>query len=165
MAAFHIAQLNIGRMLAPLDSSQLAGFVEALEPINALADRAPGFVWRLEDEDSGNATSIRPFDDDMLIVNMSVWTSLEALTEFVYVSDHRAVMQQRRKWFERMGEAFVVLWWVPAGHIPDLDEAEERLDLLRSRGPSPDAFTFKKRFAPGVAIGVDVDESWASPPG
>ena len=102
----HLAQLNIARMLAPLDSPQLAAFVDALEPVNALADRSPGFVWRLQTEE-GDATALRPYDDDMLIVNMSVWESLDALRTFVYGADHRAVMAGRRQWFEKAAEAYM----------------------------------------------------------
>ena len=143
MSGEHLAQLNIARLGAPLDSPTLAGFVAALEPINALADGSPGFVWRLQ-TDEGDATSIRAFDDDMLIVNMSVWESLEALRAFVYGPDHRAVMAGRRQWFEKMAEAYLVLWWVPAGYVPSVDEAKERLERLRRDGPSPAAFTLSK---------------------
>jgi hypothetical protein len=145
MAGYHVAQLNIGRLRAPLDSPQLAAFVEALDPVNALADGSPGFVWRLQTED-GDATAIRAFDDDMLLVNMSVWESVEALADFVYGSDHRAVLRRRREFFEPMAEAFVVLWWVPAGHVPSIDEAKDRLDRLRRDGPTAEAFTFRSRF-------------------
>jgi hypothetical protein len=145
VAGYHLSQLNIARLLAPLDSSQLAPFVAALEPINALADGAPGFVWRLQTED-GDATAIRAFDDDMLIVNISVWQSVEALADFVYRSDHLAVMRRRREFFERMAEAFMVLWWVPAGHRPSVEEAKGRLALLRRGGPSSEAFTFRSPF-------------------
>jgi hypothetical protein len=145
MAAHHLAQLNVGRMLAPLDSAQLAPFVEALEPVNALADGAPGFVWRLQTED-GDATAIRPYDDDLMIVNMSVWESVEALAEFVYRSDHLGIMRRRREFFEKMAEAFTVLWWVPAGHRPSVAEAKQRLELLRRSGPTPQAFTFRTAF-------------------
>jgi Domain of unknown function (DUF3291) len=140
-----LAQVNIGRLLAPLDSPQLADFVAALEPINALADEAPGFVWRLQTEE-GDATAVRAFDDEMMIVNMSVWESVEALSNFTYRTDHRGVLRQRRKWFERMAEAFLVLWWVPAGHHPSVDEAKDRLALLRHDGPTPAAFTFRTPF-------------------
>jgi heme-degrading monooxygenase HmoA len=143
----HLAQVNIARLVAPLDSEQLRGFVEALDPINALADGAPGFVWRLQTED-GDATALRPYDDDMLIVNMSVWESLESLADFVYRSDHQQVMRGRRLWFERMSEAYMVLWWVPEGHRPSVDEAKARLELLRANGPSSDAFTFRSPFPP-----------------
>jgi hypothetical protein len=149
MAGYRLAQLNISRIRVPLDSPQLSEFVAALEPINALADKSPGFVWRLQTEE-GNATSIRAFDDDMMLVNVSVWESLDALSAFVYQSDHRAVMLQRRQWFERPADASVVLWWVPADHIPSVDEAKQRLELLRQHGPGPEAFTFATAFpAPG----------------
>jgi uncharacterized protein DUF3291 len=146
---YHLAQLNIGRIVAPLDSEQLAGFVAGLEPINAQADEAPGFVWRLQ-TDEGDATALRPFDDDMILVNMSVWASVEALSEFVYRSGHRDVLRQRAEWFERAIEPYLVLWWVPAGHIPTMTEAKERLEQLRAKGPSADAFTFRHVYpAPG----------------
>src|SRR5947209_3239430 len=114
---YHLAQVNIGRLLAPLDDPSIAGFVEQLDPINALADAAPGFVWRLQSEE-GDATSIRPFDDDTILVNMSVWESIESLTAFAYTGEHRPIMQKRRQWFERFNGAYMCLWWIPAGHIP-----------------------------------------------
>lgn len=146
---YHLAQLNIGRMLGPIGGPVMAGFVARLDIINALADRSPGFIWRLQTE-SGDATAVRAYDDERIIVNMSVWESLEALTAFVYASDHRPVMQQRRQWFERFDGPYMVLWWVPAGHIPTVEEAKERLEHLRASGPTPHAFTFVRAFpAPG----------------
>lgn len=146
---YQLAQLNIARLVAPLDAPELRGFVEALDPVNAIADAAPGFVWRLQ-TDEGDATSLRPYDDDMLIVNMSVWESLESLADFVYRSDHQRIMRGRRQWLERMAEAYVVLWWVPAGHLPTVEEARQRLELLRANGPTPEAFTFRSPFpSPG----------------
>lgn len=139
----HLAQLNVARLLAPLDTPQLTEFVAALDPINALADASPGFVWRLQTED-GDATAVRMFDDDMLIVNMSVWASREALYAFVYGTDHVAVMRRRREWFARMAEAYLALWWVPAGTVPTAPDAQDRLIHLRERGPSPRAFTFRE---------------------
>ena len=150
--SWDLAQLNIGRLLAPTDHPDTKGFMDALEPINALADGAPGFRWRLQTED-GDATAIRPYDDDMMIVNLSVWSSLEALADFVYGDEHRAVMVQRRKWFERM-DTYMVLWWVPAGHIPSVDEAKARLAHLEEHGPTPDAFTFRQPF------GAEADDRW-----
>jgi Domain of unknown function (DUF3291) len=147
MAAYHVAQCNIGRVLAPLDTPQLAGFVAALEPINRMADRARGFVWRLQTE-AGDATAIRAFEDDMLLLNMSVWESIEALAEFTYRTPHRDVMRRRREWFERLADAYLVLWWVPAGTLPTPVEARERLEALRRDGPTPDAFTFRSPFPP-----------------
>jgi hypothetical protein len=151
----HLAQANVARLLAPLDSPQLAGFVAALEPINELAERSPGFVWRLQTDD-GDATSIRPYDDDLVMVNMSVWESAETLAAFTYRSDHLAIMRGRRGWFETMAEAHLVLWWVPAGHLPDVDEAKERLDVLRRLGPSPAAFTFRAMFPLGADQPISV---------
>jgi Domain of unknown function (DUF3291) len=165
MVSWHLAQLNIGRMRAPTDDPLSAGFMAALEPINALADAAPGFVWRLQTED-GDATAIRPFPDDLLLVNMSVWASLEALADFVYRSDHREVMAQRRQWFHKMEAAYLVLWWVPAGHLPSIEEAKERLHRLRAEGPGPEAFTFHRPFpAPDAEEAAQVDDRWACPTG
>jgi hypothetical protein len=142
----HLAQLNIARLLAPLTSPQLAGFVAALDPINALADRSPGFVWRLQTDD-GDATALRPLDDESLIVNLTVWDSVEALSDFVFRSDHTDVMRRRRQWFEVMQEAYTVLWWVPAGHLPTVEEASARLEQLRSAGPTAEAFTLRQPYA------------------
>jgi hypothetical protein len=145
---FHLAQLNIALAREPLAAPLLRDFVAALEPVNAAADSSPGFVWRLQTDD-GDATGIRGFGDDRVIVNLSVWESLEALRGFAYGNrDHLDVMRRRREWFERMPDAFLVLWWVPAGHAPTVAEAEERLDLLRAAGPSPEAFTFRRHFPP-----------------
>lgn len=162
MASYHLAQLNIGRALGPVDSAMMADFMAALDPINALADQAPGFVWRYQ-TDEGNATSLRPFpDDERMMVNFSVWESPEALRDFVYRTAHAKVMARRREWFEKM-EIYQVLWWVPAGHRPTITEAIERLDKLRMLGPTAEAFTFKNLFpapdqAPETSSGFWPDE-------
>jgi heme-degrading monooxygenase HmoA len=145
MAVHHLAQVNVATLRTPLDGPELAGFVAQLEPINALADHSPGFVWRLQTED-GDATSIRPYDDDRIMVNLSVWESLEALRSFVYASRHLDVMRRRREWFHRMADPYLALWWVPAGTIPTVAEAKERIELLAGNGLSPDAFTFRSPF-------------------
>lgn len=145
-AQFHLAQFNMARLLAPLDSPQLAEFVGALARINDLADDHPGFVWRLQG-DGGDATSLRPFGEDV-IVNMSLWESVDALFDFVYRTGHAPVMAKRRQWFAKPNEAYTVLWWVKAGHIPTVEDARARLDILKRKGPSPAAFTFKTRFPP-----------------
>ena len=158
MSVYQLAQLNIGRIRAPLDTPTMAGFVARLEDINALADAAPGFVWRLKTED-GDATAIRPYDDDRMLVNLSVWTGLSELRDFVYRTAHAEVMRQRRSWFEPLAEAFVVLWWVPAGHRPSVDEAKERLDHLRQNGETAYAFTYRHPFAvPGASTPLSPDE-------
>jgi hypothetical protein len=159
----HIAQLNVGRMLAPVTAPEIADFMAALDPINALADVAPGFVWRLQ-TDAGNATSIHAFDDELMLLNMSVWDSIETLRAFTYTTAHTDVLRRRREWFERLAVAHLVLWWVPVGHIPTVDEALDRLDRLRRDGPTPAAFTFRVPFAadaadPGKPL-VDAEFCW-----
>jgi len=135
------------RLRAALDSPALAAFVAALDPVNAIAEQAPGFVWRLKAAD-GNSTSIRIFDDDTLIVNMSTWRSLEMLTDYVYRGAHTAIMRRRREFALPIVEAYVALWWVPRGHVPTIAEAEERLRHLRAHGPTPLAFGIKTPFPP-----------------
>jgi hypothetical protein len=147
MPKHHLAQINIARMLAPLDDPLMAEFVANLAPINELADRAPGFVWRFQTP-AGDATSVRPYDDQFIIVNFSVWESIEALRAFVYKSTHADIMRRRRQWFEKMAEMHMALWWVRAGHIPTWQEAKQRLDALRQQGETPFAFTFRHTFAP-----------------
>jgi len=141
-----LAQLNIGRPVAPVDSPQLADFVANLQRINALAEDSAGFVWRLQ-TDEGDATGIKDFGDD-IIVNMSVWEDLASLQAFVYESTHIEFMRRRREWFTKMRDNYMVLWWIPQGHIPTLTEAEEKLDLLKERGPTAAAFTFRQAFDP-----------------
>ncbi len=148
----HLAQVNIGRLLAPVDSPQLASFMAELDPVNAVADAAPGFVWRLQAED-GNATSVQAFEWDAagsagVIINMSVWESVEALAAFVFAGPHVAVLRRRREWFEKMPEAYTALWWVPAGTRPSTADAEAAIVHLREHGPTPRAFTLREHFPP-----------------
>ncbi|BCL75251.1 hypothetical protein JHS3_09870 [Jeongeupia sp. HS-3] len=152
MPTHELAQLNIAQLLAPLDSPQLAGFVARLDEINTLAERSPGFIWRLQTED-GDATDLRPLGDDIL-VNMSIWQDVEALHHYVYKTVHTELIKQRRDWFAKMAEAVVVLWWVEAGHRPDAAEAAERLAHLRAHGPSPYAFTFRNTFSAPESAGT-----------
>lgn len=147
MPQHHLAQLNIARMLGARDSEIMAEFFARIDEINALADKAPGFVWRLQTE-SGNATEIQAFDDEWLIVNMSVWESVDALKTFTYTTAHADVMRKRRQWFQAHAEAYLVMWWIPAGHIPTVREAKDHLQHLQTHGESAHAFTFKKIFEP-----------------
>jgi hypothetical protein len=150
VTGWHIAQLNVGVLQAPLDSPQLADFVANLERVNALADAAPGFTWRLRDSGGSDATSLRPRGPDLL-VNMSVWETLESLREFVYRNGpHLDMLRRRREFFRPLDEAHQVLWWIPAGHMPGLDEAFWRLDLLRRDGSGPAAFTFREPHPPPI---------------
>jgi len=145
----HLAQFNIAKMIAPLDDPLMAPFVARLAPINALADGSPGFVWRLQSEE-GDATVLRVFDDLDMLINFSVWESLDALRNFVYRSDHRELLKARGQWFAGNEAPHLVLWWVPAGVTPSVEEAKERLALLQAQGPSERAFDFRNPFAPPV---------------
>ena len=141
----YLAQINIARMLAPVDSPVMADFVANLDNINALAENSEGFIWRLRDE-SNNATAIKIFYNDFLIVNMSVWKNTEALFQFVYQSKHVEIFKRRKEWFEKMPEMHMAQWYTPRGHLPTVAEAKERLNYLRNHGETPFAFNFKKKF-------------------
>src|SRR3954447_16294565 len=133
---FHIAQINIGRAVGPVDGPLLADFMALLDPVNELADSSPGFLWRLQ-TDEGNATALRPYEDDRIIVNMSLWESIEALRDFVYGGPHVEVMRRRREWFERFESTYMALWWLPAGELPTVEDAKSRLASLDAHGPTP----------------------------
>ena len=145
MSTYELAQLNIGIIKGAMDSPVMADFAANLDRINALADQSPGFVWRLQTEE-GDATAIRPFENANMLVNMSVWRDIESLQKYVYSSAHVDVMRRRRDWFERMPEAFLVLWWVPRRHRPSVAEAIAKLEALRANGPTQEAFTFRQPF-------------------
>ncbi len=151
MSQYELAQLNIAIMKEPLESPGMADFVANLDRINALAETADGFVWRLQTE-GGDATSLRPMGENTL-VNMSVWRDAASLAEFVYRSAHVEIMRRRKEWFERMSDAFVVLWWVRKGHRPAIDEASTKLTLLREKGPTAEAFTFRQT---SKSLGSDI---------
>lgn len=144
----HLAQINVARMIAPITDPVMVSFVARLAEINALADRSPGFIWRLQTPE-GNATYIRPYRDDRILVNMSVWESIEQLKDYTYRTAHAELLRDRKTWFERFSGPQTAMWWVPLGHIPDLEEAKERLASLTERGPTPYAFTFSNVFHPG----------------
>jgi hypothetical protein len=168
---WHLAQINVGRARGTMDSPVMAGFAAQLEAINQLAESTPGFVWRLKDE-AGDATSFRIFEDPMMMVNASVWESIEALRDFVYRSSHSQVMRGRAEWFEKPGEAYMALWWVPAGHIPTLEELRDRLAHRRAHGDTQFAFSFARPFpAPDALVksagaetaGALPIENWSTP--
>jgi hypothetical protein len=141
----HLAQLNTARLIEPLEHPLLADFVALLPEINALADATPGFVWRLVDDDGAGATGLRPFGADV-IVNLSVWESLEALRGYVYRSRHLEPLRRRREWFHPAPVPRSVMWWVPPGHRPPVTEAADRLARLVADGPGPEAFTLREPF-------------------
>lgn len=145
MTDYHIAQVNIGRILGPMDGDIMYGFASRLEEINALADGYEGFVWRLQ-TDEGDATALRPYEDDRMLINMSVWETIDSLWDYTYKSVHVELLKNRRDWFEHMKEVYTCLWWVPVGDIPTPNDAKERLAYLSEHGATPYSFTFKKRF-------------------
>ncbi|SEC41724.1 DUF3291 domain-containing protein [Paenibacillus sp. GP183] len=144
---YQLAQINIAKAIAPLDHPTMKGFVDQLDYNNELADKSPGFVWRLQTED-GDATAFKVFDDPLIIVNMSVWESLESLKAYVYFGDHVEAFKKRKNWFEKLDFPSLALWWVPKGQIPKLKSAKEKLELLKLQGPTPNAFTFTRPFPP-----------------
>lgn len=147
MTQYHIAQVNIARMLAPLEDPIMAGFVADLDRINALADAAEGFIWRLQTEE-GDATALRIFNDDMLIVNLSVWESIERLFDYTYKSAHAGVLRQRKAWFSKLDQHHLAMWWIPAGTLPTTETAREKLAYMDQHGVTPLAFNFRQRFPP-----------------
>jgi len=150
---YHIAQINIARMVAPLDSPVMHDFVANLDRINAVAESAAGFVWRLKG-DGNDATSLRPYEDERIIVNTSVWESVDALFQYAYYSDHTEFFRRRAEWFIKMTAPAVALWWIEAGHIPTVEEAKEKLSLIEQQGATPLAFTFKQRFTVAEMMAV-----------
>jgi len=135
----HLAELNIGRLLHPLDDPRMADFADNLDRVNGIADRSEGFVWRLKGE-SGNATGIQAFDDPRIILNISLWESVDALERYVWQTVHKRFYGRRHEWFDRFEGPYFVMWWVPAGHRPTVEEAVERLRHLKDNGPSEFAF-------------------------
>jgi len=147
MSQFHLAQLNIAKARAEMDDDVMSGFMARLDEINELADQSPGFIWRLQSEE-GDATSFRVFDDPLLLVNMSVWADVDSLKEYVYRTVHVDLLKDRDAWFHKTSSAHQVLWWIPVGHIPTLEEAKAKLEILERDGPGPEAFTFSRPYSP-----------------
>jgi hypothetical protein len=149
MQTYHLAQVNISKLLEPIDSPLLADFVAQLDEINALAEQSKGFIWRLKGENE-NATALRVFEDEMMIINMSVWQTIEDLKDFTYKTAHSGVMKGRNKWFEKPQAAHLALWWIPENHIPTPQEAKEKLASINKNGSNLFAFTFKDVFLPPI---------------
>jgi heme-degrading monooxygenase HmoA len=143
----HLAQVNIARLVAPIDDPHIADFVAQLDGINALAERSPGFVWRLKTA-AGNATDVVFNDDPFVIVNMSVWESVESLRAYTYASNHVEVFRRRAEWFEKPAKPHYCLWWVPEGHAPAVAEARERLEHYQTHGATPYSFWFSQLYPP-----------------
>ncbi len=162
MKRFHLAQVNIGRVRASLEDEIMQGFVSRLDEINALAEASPGFVWRLK-SDVGPSSYLRPYDDERILVNMSVWESVEALKNYTYRTVHAELLRDRKSWFEKFEGVFLALWWVPEGRIPSVDEAKKRLEHLDAHGPSQFAFTFKTVMPPDESFLAALDWSIFAP--
>ena len=162
MTTYQVAQVNIGRIKFPLDDPGMAGFLNRLDEINALAEKTPGFVWRLQTGE-GNATYFRPYADDRILMNMSVWETIEALRDYVYHTTHAQWLRQRTEWFEKFSGSYSALWWVPAGHIPSIDEARKRIAHLDVQGPTQFAFNFKTTFQPDENFQQGIDWSQFEP--
>jgi len=140
MRHYHLAQMNIARMVAPLDSPAMAGFVALLDPVNRQAEQSPGFVWRLQE-----ATTVQAFEDPAMLVNFSIWESIEALREFTYKTSHTEPLRRRGEWFER-GSNALAMWWIPAGHIPSVADGRDRIEFQKKHGDTQIAFSFRRRF-------------------
>ena len=152
----HLAQVNIGRMRGTnIEDLVMQEFVENLDRINGLAEKSAGFIWRLKDEHN-NATHFNPYEDKRIIINLSVWRDLESFERFVYHSDHLNFIKRRMEWFEKFEKSHLALWFIPAGHLPTISEAVHKLDYLHQRGPSAEAFDFRRKFPPpdGMVTGT-----------
>ena len=145
MPTFYIAEVNIARLHAPIDHPMIKDFADGLDRINALAENSAGFVWRLKD-DAGNATSFKPYADELIVVNLSVWETVDALFQYVYSSEHVDFFRRRKEWFSKLETPYFAFWWQPAEQMPTLQEGVARLDYFTQHGATPYAFTFKKRF-------------------
>jgi CHAT domain-containing protein len=144
---YQLAQLNIAKGKERMDHPLLAEFVENISRLNALAEQADGFIWRLKDE-SGDALAIEAFSDPTIVINMSVWRDVETLKNYVYSSDHLAFMRRKKEWFTKLESNHLVLWWIPKGHIPTIEEAKEKLRHLEEKGSTPEAFAINQPYEP-----------------
>jgi hypothetical protein len=149
---YHLAQVNTATLRAPLHDPQMADFVAQIRQINAIADADPGFVWRLRSEGADDATSIRAFPDERILITLTVWRSIEALSNYVYRGAHGGIMRDRRRWFEKSDQPILALWWIPVGHTPTVEEAKTRLSYLRQHGSTAYAFSFGKPFPSPDAV-------------
>lgn len=159
-----LAEINVARLRFPRNDPRVAEFIDNLDAVNALAERSPGFVWRLKD-DSGNATQISAYDDPLIIVNMSVWISPEALYEFAYKTLHRRFVQRRKEWFELFGAQYLALWWIEDGRYPEVSDGQRRLAHIERHGPTAWSFNFRRLFpaSPGAAPLDEIADVRAAP--
>jgi heme-degrading monooxygenase HmoA len=148
---FHLAQVNIARAKFALDDPRMNAFISRLGEINAIAEESPGFIYRFTGDEFSNPFYATRFDR-RYVFNLSVWESLETLKEFTFTSSHKELFRDRQEWFERLTAPSLAMWWVPAGHTPDIEEAVVRLDHITLHGETRFAFTFRSTFpAPDAA--------------
>ena len=145
---YQLAQINIAKLVKPIDHPQIADFVNQLDEINALAEQSKGFIWRLKDDENNDATGFNPFEDRNMIVNMSVWKDVDSLKEYVYNSGHVKVFIRKKEWFEKPTKAHMALWWIEKDRTPTIEEGKERIEYLQQHGISNYAFTFQKVMNP-----------------
>jgi hypothetical protein len=158
-STWQLAQINVAKMIGDnIDHPTMKNFVAQLDEVNSLAEGSPGFVWRLKD-DKNNATNFNPYNDGRIIVNLSVWEALDDLLNFVYHGRHAEVLRSRRDWFVNFGRPFTAMWYIPAGHIPTVEEAMHRLEMLQLNGPTSFAFDFKTKFPKPLEGPADVKAS------
>ncbi|WP_226664729.1 DUF3291 domain-containing protein [Microbulbifer aggregans] len=158
MASYHLAQVNIAYGIETLDHPVMAGFVAELDRLNALADISEGFIWRLQ-SDEGDATAFKLYDDEKIILNMSVWESIETLKSYVYSGEHLEILKQKKQWFEKTKSAHLVLWWVPAGEIPSIEDVKSKLSLIQKLGPSEQAFNFARAYPAPDSICIESERA------
>ena len=157
---YHLAQVNIAKMLADLNAPVMSDFVQRLNEINLLADSSAGFVWRFL-SDEGDATYLRPYEDKNILFNMSVWESLESLKAYVYNSSHLELLKSKKNWFSKLSEPHMALWWVPKGHIPSVSEGLRKINIIKERGACEEAFTFAEPYGPNTQLDKDAPKSGA----
>ena len=146
--SYNIAEINIGRIKGvTIDDPVMKEFVDNLEKVNTLAETSEGFVWRLKD-DADNATHFNPYHDEQVIINVSVWESIEALEHFMYKTVHVDFLKRRREWFQAFGKVYTAMWWIPKGEVPTLQEAVEKLDYLQKHGATEKVFDFRNKYLP-----------------
>ena len=148
MGEYYLAQLNVAYAKAPIDSDIMVDFVAQLDAVNEAAENSPGFIWRLKDDENNNAIGFSAFDDENMLINISVWSSVDALKNYLYEGLHLTVFKDKHRWFEKMDSPHLVLWWIKADTVPTVDSALERLSYLNANGPSEHAFTFSQQFPP-----------------
>ena len=152
MAKYQLAQINIGRIKgAGIDDPIMKEFVDNLDAINRLAETSAGFIWRLKSDDN-NATSFNPYNDEQVIINISVWENIESLENYVFKTLHADFLRRRKEWFQKFGKVTTAMWWIREGEFPSVEEAVDKLARLQQEGPTSSIFDFKSKFPPPTEL-------------